>query len=197
MKRLIFATKNKGKARELSAMLKGLELKIETMQEAGIEIDIDETGASFEENALIKAQAVAVASGEAAIADDSGLEVDYIDGAPGIYSARYMGEETPYEVKNKKIIELLKEARGEERRARFICAVALALPDGTSFVERGVFEGYIGFEPKGENGFGYDPIFFVPEYGMTSGEMEPGLKNRVSHRAKGVSLIAGRIKDIL
>ncbi|MEA4816373.1 MAG: XTP/dITP diphosphatase [Lachnospiraceae bacterium] len=195
MKEIIFATKNKGKAREVSAMLRGFDIDIRTMEEAGINIDIEETGETFEENAIIKAVAVMRESGKAAIADDSGLEVDYLNGEPGVYSARYMGEETPYEIKNKKIIELLKDAKGEKRKARFICAIAVAFPDRETFVCRGVFEGYIAYEPKGKNGFGYDPIFFLPEYNMTSGEIDSELKNKISHRAKALKAMTDRLKD--
>ena len=184
MTQVIFATKNKGKIREITELLKDMPLEILSMEEAGLSMEIEENGTTFEENALIKARAVCKASGCYALADDSGLAVDYLDGAPGVYSARYMGEETPYEIKNQKIISLLEKAKGKERRAQFVSVIAFVTPQGEEMTTRGVIEGEIGYESKGENGFGYDPIFYVPEYDMTTAQMSLELKNKISHRGK-------------
>ena len=156
------------------------------MKEAGIDADIIEDGKTFEENALIKARAIRDMSGCIVLADDSGLEVDALNKEPGIYSARYMGEETSYELKNANIIERLKGLSGEERSARFVCVIAAAFPDGSEETCRGTIEGQIGLEPAGENGFGYDPIFFVPEYGCTTAQLSPEHKNEISHRGKAL-----------
>lgn len=186
MKRIIFATGNQEKMREIKAILRDLPLEVISMKEAGVEIDVEENGETFEENALIKARALCEVTGELVLADDSGLEVDYIHREPGVHSARYMGRDTSYHEKNRSIIERLKNAKGEERSARFVCAIAAAFPDGHTEVTRGTIEGLIGYEEKGENGFGYDPIVYVPEYRMTTGEMEPELKNSISHRGKAL-----------
>lgn len=193
MKRIIFATTNKNKVREVNMIMDGFDVELCTMEEAGVKVDIVEDGTTFEENAVIKAKTVMEATGEIAIADDSGLEVDYLDGAPGIYSARFLGEDTSYDVKNNYIIEKLKDAKGQERSARFVCAIAVAFPDGEVITCRGTIEGLIGYEQKGTNGFGYDPIVYVPEYEMTTGEMAPELKNSISHRGKALE----QMKEIL
>ncbi len=184
--RVIFATGNKDKMREIREILVGLDMEILSMKEAGISIDIEENGATFEENALIKARAVAALTGDLVLADDSGLEIDFLDGAPGVYSARFMGEETPYSEKNKALIEKLRDVPEEKRTARFVCAVAAVLPDKSERTVRETFEGYIGYAPEGENGFGYDPIFQVPEYGCSSAALSPEQKNAVSHRGKAL-----------
>ncbi|MCR5835517.1 MAG: XTP/dITP diphosphatase [Lachnospiraceae bacterium] len=196
---MIFATGNEGKVREVKMMLEdaGLELDLVTMKEAGVEADIEETGETFEENAVIKAKAIMEMTGEIAMADDSGLEVDYLDKAPGIYSARFLGEDTPYSVKNAHIIKQLEGVEGEARSARFVCVIAVAFPNGDILTTRGTIEGYITTEERGTNGFGYDPIVYVPEYDMTTGEMDPHLKNSISHRGKAlkemIKLLGDRI----
>ena len=197
MTKIIFATTNENKVREVKMMLEesGVDLDVKSLKEAGIEIDIVEDGKTFEENAIIKAKAVMEATGEIAIADDSGLEVDYINKEPGIYSARYMGEDTPYTEKNMNIIERLKEAVGDERSARFVCVMAVAFPNGDILTTRGTIEGLITYEEKGFNGFGYDPIVYVPEYKMTTGEMEPSLKNSISHRGKALRAMIELLKE--
>ena len=154
-----------------------------------MDIDIVEDGKTFEENALIKAKAVCGACGEIVLSDDSGLEVDYLNKEPGIYSARYMGEDTSYHIKNASLIERLSGVPDEKRTARFVCAVAVVFPDGREMVLRRTMEGRIAYEEKGENGFGYDPIFFLPEYGCTSAELSPEEKNRISHRGKALRAI--------
>lgn len=195
MKRVIFATKNKGKIREIQAVL-GDSYEVITMEEAGINTDIDETGTTFEENAAIKAETVRDLCGEIVLADDSGLEIDYLNGEPGIYSARYMGHDTSYDIKNKNLIDRLEGVPDEKRTARFVCAVAAAFPDKPTIVVRGTMEGIIGHEIKGENGFGYDPIFFLPEYGMTSAELSPEEKNKISHRGKALRAIKEKLEEM-
>lgn len=187
MDKIVFATANEGKVKEIKEILKDFPIEVVSMKEMGITADIEENGATFEENSLIKARALVKLTGLPALADDSGLEVDYLNGEPGIYSARYLGRDTDYEYKNNYIIDKLSEAKGEERSARFVCVISLVLPDGREFVERGVVEGLIGYEQKGENGFGYDPIFYLPEYGKTSAELPPEEKNRISHRGKALT----------
>ena len=193
MKRIIFATTNKDKVREVKMMLEGFDVELCTMKEAGVDVDIVEYGTTFEENAIIKAKTIMEMTGEIALADDSGLEVDYMDGAPGIYSARFLGEDTSYDVKNNYIIDKLKDAKGSERSARFVCAMAVAFPNGDIETCRGTIEGVIAYEQKGTNGFGYDPIVYVPEYEMTTGEMAPELKNSISHRGKALE----QMKEVL
>ncbi len=189
--KIIFATGNKDKMREIREIYGDLDYEILSMKEAGIDVDIVEDGETFEENALIKASTVAGAyEGEAIVlADDSGLEVDYLNGEPGVYSARYMGEDTPYSEKNRKIIERLDGVPKEERSARFVCAIAAVFPDGHTAVKRGTIEGYIGYEPAGENGFGYDPIFYVDEYGCSTAQMDPEQKNAISHRGNALRMM--------
>ena len=185
--KVILATGNQNKVREVRQILEGLDLEVRTMKEEGIASDPEETGETFEENALIKARAIAdQAAGAIVLADDSGLEIDYLNGEPGIYSARYLGEDTSYDVKNAKLIERLEGVPKEERTARFVCAIACILPDGRSFTTRGTIEGYIGWEPAGENGFGYDPIFYVDEYGCSTAQMTPEQKNAISHRGNAL-----------
>ena len=164
MTKIIFATTNENKVREVKMMLEDFDIDLITMAEAGINKDIEETGTTFVDNALIKAQTIAELTGEIALADDSGLEVDYLDGAPGVYSARFLGEDTSYDIKNQYIIDKLEGVKGKDRSARFVCAMALAYPDGRYETCYGTIEGLIAFEQKGKNGFGYDPHFFITEY---------------------------------
>lgn len=184
MKRLIIATGNEDKMREIREILKDTEFVPVSMKEAGLYLAIEENGDSFEENALIKARAVAEAAGEMALADDSGLEIDALGGAPGIFSARYLGEDTSYSVKNQKILEQLEQVPEEERSARFVCAAACVFPDGRELVCRETMEGRIAVRAAGENGFGYDPIFYLPRQGCTSAQLTSGQKNEISHRGK-------------
>lgn len=189
--RIIFATGNEGKMKEIRMILADMGLPIQSMKQADIVLDIEENGRTFEENAVIKAKAVAQAAREKGIsaivlADDSGLEIDYLNKEPGIYSARYMGEDTSYHIKNANLIERLEGVADEQRTARFVCAIAAILPDGTQRITRGTIEGRIGYEEKGENGFGYDPIFYLPEYQCYSAELSPEEKNKISHRGKAL-----------
>lgn len=192
---MIFATGNEGKIKEIKAILGDIGEEIISMKEAGIDIDIVEDGKTFEENAIIKAKAVMERTGQLVLADDSGLEVDALGGEPGIYSARYMGENTSYEIKNRNIIERLEGVEGDARSARFVCVIAAAFPDGETVTTRGTIEGVIAKEPAGENGFGYDPIVYVPEYNMTTGQMEPEAKNAISHRGKALCAMKKILED--
>lgn len=189
--KIIFATGNAGKMKEIRMIMADLDIEVQSMKEAEIQAEIVEDGETFEENAKIKAQAIAQelrARGEQAVvlADDSGLEIDYLNKEPGVYSARYMGEDTSYTVKNANLVQRLEGVPDEERTARFVCVIAAVFPDGRVFQTRATIEGRIGYEEKGENGFGYDPIFYLPEYGMYSAELAPEEKNRISHRGKAL-----------
>lgn len=186
-RRIIFATGNKDKMEEIRQILADLGMEIISMKEAGVDIDIVEDGMSFEENAEIKARSVSrVLTNDIVLAEDSGLEIDYLDKAPGIYSARFAGEDTSYDIKNRIFLDRLEGVPDEERTARFVCAVAAVFPDGTSETVRETIEGRIAHEPAGENGFGYDPIFYVPEYECTTAEMSEEQKNELSHRGKAL-----------
>lgn len=186
MEKLIFATGNEGKMREIREILGRIGLTILSQKEAGIATDAEENGTTFEENALIKARAVAEQTDALVLADDSGLEIDYLGGEPGVYSARYLGEDTTYEIKNQKILDRLAGVPEEKRTARFVCVIAAVLPDGRTFTTRGTIEGIIGYESRGEGGFGYDPIFFVPEYHCSTAELTMEQKNEISHRGKAL-----------
>ena len=196
MEKIIFASGNADKVNEVREILGGLPVEIVSMKEAGIDIDIDENGTTFEENASIKAEAVMRITGKPALADDSGLEIDFFGGAPGIYSARFMGHDTPYSEKIARILEKMKDAPDEERGARFVCAIALAFPDerGT-IVRKETCEGRIAREPSGDNGFGYDPVFFYPPAGCTTASLTPDEKNAISHRGKAVRAMYEVIKE--
>lgn len=194
--RIIFATGNEGKMREIRLLLADLGLPVLSMKEAGVNPEIVENGTSFGENAQIKAKAVWDLTGDIVLADDSGLVVDYIGGEPGIYSARYMGEDTSYEIKNRNIIHRLKDAEGQERSARFVCNIAAVLPDGQVLHTEETMEGLIAKEPAGQGGFGYDPILYLPQYGMTSAEITMEEKNKISHRGKALRLMKKKIKEM-
>lgn len=196
MDKIVFATTNEGKVKEIKEILEGFPVEVVSMKEMNITTDVEENGTTFEENSLIKAREISKLTGLPALADDSGLEVDYLNGEPGIYSARYLGRDTDYNYKNNYIIDRLKEAEDKERSARFICVISLVLPDGREFVKKGVMEGRIGYEIKGENGFGYDPIFYLPEYGKTSAELSSDEKNKISHRGKALRAMKELIAEI-
>lgn len=172
--------------KEIRMILSDLDVEILSMKEAGISVDIEENGTTFEENALIKANAVAAYTDAIVLADDSGLEIDYLNKEPGVYSARYMGEDTSYTIKNQNLLDRLNGVPKEQRTARFVCANAAVLPDKETLVTRETIEGYIGFEPQGENGFGYDPIFYVDEYNCSTASLPPDKKNEMSHRGKAL-----------
>lgn len=197
IERIVFATGNEGKLREIREILADFSIEVISMKEVGIDEEIEENGTSFKENSLIKSRFICEKSGLPALADDSGLEIDYLGGEPGIYSARYLGRDTDYEIKNNLIIEKLRNAKPHERGARFVCSISLVLPDGREFVTDGVMEGEIAHEIKGENGFGYDPIFFLPEYGMSSAEISREEKNKISHRGKALRAMVDVIRDLV
>ncbi len=193
IKKIIFATTNKGKLREIRMVLADLDVEILSLEDANITTKIIEDGASFEENATIKARTIMQETGMLTLADDSGLEVDFLNKEPGIYSARYCGENTSYDIKNRNIIERLIDVPDEKRTARFVCAIAAAYPDGTVETVRATMEGRIGYEKKGSNGFGYDPIFYLPEYGCYSAELSLEEKNKISHRGKALRLMKEKL----
>lgn len=195
--RIIFATGNEGKMREIRMIMGDLGMEILSMKEAGIQADIEENGTTFEENALIKAKGIASLCRDIVLADDSGLEIDALNKEPGIYSARYMGEETSYHVKNANLIQRLEGVAEEERTARFVCAIAAVLPDGTEMTTKAAMEGIIGYEERGENGFGYDPIFWLPDCGKTTAELTAEEKNIRSHRGQALRLMKERLKSVL
>ncbi len=207
MRQIIFATGNEGKMKEIREILEGTDFEAISLKEAGINIEIEENGRTFEENALLKAEGIRdwcrkngvparpelSADKVIVLADDSGLEVDALNKEPGIYSARYLGYDTSYREKNANIIGRLDGVSKEERTARFVCAIAAAFPEGESETALGTIEGYIGWEERGENGFGYDPIFYLYENDRSTAELSPEEKNAVSHRGRALN----RMKEIL
>lgn len=184
--KIIIATGNEGKLKEIKMMFSDMDLEIISLKETGIDIEIDENGTSFEENAIIKAQAIANVCNEIVLADDSGLVIDALDGEPGIYSARYLGEETSYIIKNNVLLNRMQGISGDDRAAHFVCAMAVAFPNGEVEVTKGIMDGRIAYQQEGGNGFGYDPIFELPEYGCTSAQLDSLQKNRISHRGKAL-----------
>ena len=201
MLQIIFATGNQGKMREIRAILRDCGAGIISMKEAGLDIEIEENGTTFEENALIKARAVAdalVAQGKTqtcvVMADDSGLEIDCLNGEPGVYSARYLGEETPFDVKSQDFLRRMADVPEEKRSARFVCAIAAVFPGGEAVTTSGIVEGRIGHELVGDNGFGYDPIFYLPEYGRTAAQLSDEEKNQISHRSRALGLMKEELK---
>ncbi|MBM4465139.1 MAG: XTP/dITP diphosphatase [Chloroflexi bacterium] len=184
MMKLLIATHNPGKVKEYQALLAGLPLELTYPAQEGLDIEVTETGESFAENARLKAAAYARASGLLTLADDSGLEVDALGGEPGIHSARYAGNGASDEERYRLLLEKLPGVPWEERTARFRCVIAVATPAGQVHTAEGTCEGIIAFAPQGEHGFGYDPVFYFPEHGMTMAELPPETKNRISHRAK-------------
>ena len=194
VRRIIFATGNQGKMKEIREIMQDLNVEVVSLKDIGLEVDIEENGTTFEENAIIKAKTIMELTKEVVMADDSGLEVDYLGKAPGVYSARYLGEDTPYTIKNNHIIKELEGVEGQDRSARFVSVIACVLPDGTTLTTRGTIEGVIGYEEKGENGFGYDPIFYLPERGCTTAELSLEEKNRISHRGKALSMMKEELK---
>ena len=197
-KRIIFATGNAGKMKEVKMILEDLNMPVLSMKEAGVEVEVEENGTTFEENAVIKARAIQkMVPGDIVLADDSGLEIDYLNKEPGIYSARYMGEDTSYDVKNAKILERMKNVEDEKRTARFVCAIAAAMPGGEVLTTYATMEGKIAYQTAGENGFGYDPIFWLDECGCTSAQITPQQKNELSHRGKALRAMKAKIQDAI
>lgn len=197
MKKIVVATQNKGKVKEIKEILGNLPVEVKTMGEVGIDLDVEENGTTFEENAIIKAEVISKLTDAIVIADDSGLEIDCLNKEPGVYSARYLGKDTPYEIKNQIILDRLKEVPKEERTARFVCAMALAEAGKKTETTCGTIEGYIGYEPVGSNGFGYDPIFYVESLGTSTANISMEAKNEISHRAKALRAIMEIIKERL
>ena len=195
--KIVFATGNEGKMREVRLILQDLGFPVLSMKEAGVSLDIEENGTTFAENAMIKARAVWEKTGGIVLADDSGLVVDYLGGEPGVYSARYMGEDTSYEIKNRNIIERLSGAEGKERSARFVCNIAAVLEDGRVIQREAYMEGLIAKEPAGNGGFGYDPILYLPEFGKTSAELTMEEKNQISHRGKALEAMKIKLRERL
>ena len=196
IEKMIFATGTEGKLREIRMILGDLGAEILSLKEAGIQADVEENGTTFEENAVIKATEIMKLTGQIVLADDSGLEVDALNKEPGIYSARYMGHDTSYHIKNQNIIDRLAGKTGEERNARFVCAIAAAFPDGRVITSRATMEGQIGYEEKGTNGFGYDPIFYLPDHHCYSGELPLEEKNRLSHRGKALRMMKEELRKL-
>ena len=198
---IVFATGNQGKLVEIREIMEGFirkhDINLISLKDAGIDADIVEDGETFEENALIKARAIARHTDCMVLADDSGLEVDYLDKAPGVYSARYLGEDTSYTVKNNHILKLLEGIPDDKRSARFVCVIACVMPDGKELVCRGTIEGLIGYEIKGENGFGYDPIFYLPERGCTTAELSCEEKNVISHRGRALVKMMEALEEVI
>ena len=192
-KKIIFATGNEGTMKEIREILGDLDYEILSLKDAGVDVEIIEDGDTFEENAVIKAKTVMEATGCLTLADDSGLEIDYLNKEPGVHSARYMGENTSYRIKNQILLDRLHGVPAVVRTARFVCVVAAAFPDGRVETRRGTIEGRIADKPAGENGFGYDPIFYLPDRGMTTAEISPEEKNAISHRGKALR----QMKEIL
>ena len=195
MKQIILATKNKNKLVEVKAVL-GNDYEVLSMEDIGIDVDVEENGTTFEENATIKAEAICKICGKPVMADDSGLEIDHLGKKPGVLSARFLGHDTSYDIKNAKILEMLEDVPEEKRTARFVCSIAVAFPDRDTVVVRDTIEGIIGYESAGENGFGYDPIFYVPELKKTTAQLSMEEKNKISHRGKALVKMANRLKDM-
>lgn len=194
--KIVIASGNRKKVEEIRDMLEGTGWEVLSMVEAGADIEIIEDGATFEENSYKKALEVMKITGMAAIADDSGLEVDALGGMPGVYSARFAGEKATDDNNNRKLLSMMKEVPEDERTARFVCAATAMFPDFSHLTVLGTCEGQILFEPAGAGGFGYDPLFFVTSYGRTFAELEPGVKNSISHRAKAFSELREKISDL-
>ena len=191
--KIIFATGNENKLREIRQITENMGIEIVSMKDAGYYTEVEETGTTFEENAYLKASAIAKKCNLPTLADDSGLEIDYLNKEPGIYSSRFMGEDTPYSVKNAELLRRMEGVPDEKRTARFVCAICLVRPDGSSETVRATMEGRVAYKSAGKNGFGYDPIFFLPERGCTSAELSPEEKNAISHRGKALRMM----RDIL
>ena len=195
MKQIILATKNKNKLVEVKAVL-GKDYEVLSMEDIGIDVDVEENGTTFEENEAINAEAICKICGKPVMADDSGLEIDYLDKKPGVLSARFLGHDTSYDIKNAKILEMLEGVPEEKRTARFVCSIAVAFPDRETVVVRDTIEGIIGYENAGDNGFGYDPIFYVPELKKTTAQLSMEEKNKISHRGKALVKMANKLKDM-
>jgi XTP/dITP diphosphohydrolase len=201
--KIVVATGNKDKVIEIKEILRDLAAEVVTMKEAGLFVEAEENGTTFLENAVLKAKAVATEAAQSeewkdavVMADDSGLVIDALNGEPGIYSARYLGHDTSYREKNGDLIRRLTGISDEQRSARFVCAMAAVCPDGEVLTTEGAMEGRIGYEEHGENGFGYDPIFYLPERGCTAAELSLAEKNGISHRGKALRRMREKLMQI-
>jgi len=192
--KILLATRNPGKKREYNHLLQGLYLALVSLDDVGINLRVGETGSTFAENAEIKARAYQRASGLVTLADDSGLEVDALDGAPGVRSARYAGESASDEDRCSRLLRALRATPTKRRTARFRCVIAVAWPDGQIDIADGTCEGLIANQPRGDYGFGYDPVFYLPEYHKTMAELPPEVKNQISHRARAIQAIRGLLE---
>ncbi len=193
---IIFATKNINKLKEIQEIMSGTQYSIISMKDAGIDIEVEEDGETFEENAIKKAKEIMLVTNKICMADDSGIEIDFLDKKPGVYSARFLGVDTPYSVKNELILEQMKNVPDEKRTARFVCVIATVFPSNETIITKGIIEGVISKEIKGENGFGYDPIFYVPEEKMTTAEMSSEQKNKISHRGKALRQMKNELERL-
>ena len=193
MTNIIFATKNKGKLFEINKIMKDSLYNVISMEDAGIDIDVLEDGLTYEENAMKKASAIMKLSNQIVLSDDSGIEIDFLDKKPGINSSTFLGDNSVYKERNREILDRMKNVKDEERTARYVSVIALCTPDGDSVFTKGTLEGYIAHEMKGENGFAYDSIFYLKEYDMTVAQLDPSIKNKISHRSKALE----KMKDIL
>lgn len=194
MRKFVVASKNIGKLNEIKEILKDFPFEVVSMGEIGISDEVEETGSTFEENAFIKAMKISGLTGEIVMADDSGLEVEYLNGAPGIFSSRFAGEGATDSEKVKKLLNSLDGVPHEKRKARFVCAIAVVFPNGKEFTVKGECKGYINEKPIGDNGFGYDPIFYVPEYNITTAQMKPEEKHKISHRGNALRLMIAELE---
>lgn len=195
-RKVIIASNNEHKTKEIREILKEFPFQVITMKEAGIEVEVVEDGTTFSENATKKAKEIMELTGEICLADDSGLEVEALGGAPGVYSARFAGEHGNNKKNNEKLLEMLKEVPREQRKARFVSAISMYFPDGLEIIVEGYVHGLIGFEEKGVNGFGYDPLFIIPEYNKTFAEIAPETKNSISHRGEALKLLVEKLREI-
>lgn len=195
MNKIIFATGNENKLKEIRQIMQDMDVEIISMKEAGINIEIEETGTTFLENSYLKAKTIWDITGGIVMADDSGLVIDYLNGEPGLYSARYMGENTSYDIKNANILDRMKAAKGNERSARFVASIVCILPNGKELSVVETMEGIIADKVAGENGFGYDPILYLPDYDCTSAELSDNEKNKISHRGKALRLMREKLKN--
>lgn len=194
-RKIVFATGNSGKIKEIQRIMSDVGMEIVTMKDAGIELDIEESGSTYEENALIKARAVAACVDTIVMADDSGLEIDALNNEPGIYSARYLGENAQQKEKNADLLMRLGDTPMEQRTARFVCAIAAILPNGEELVVRATMDGYIAHQTLGDHGFGYDPIFYVPQFNKTAAELTEVQKDETSHRGKALRLMKEKLQE--
>lgn len=196
MKKVILASNNKHKLKEIQEILKDFDYELITMEEAGlVNFEIIEDGETFEENSYIKAKTVLDKLGEITISDDSGLMVEFLDGDPGVYSARYAGDKVSYEDNIKKLITVMSEVPFIERKAKFVSVITMMFPSGEKIVARGEIQGNIALKESGDGGFGYDPLFYIPEHKKTFAELTPKEKNEISHRAVALKLLKEKLKN--